>query len=234
MDLLLTNKLIQLIKSSKHHVSKDWLKVHSKFFHGEHLEKFARHLLILDSSNSNLHLPLPHFSEEITPKRALSFAFFSSTLAKLKEHDFETNSLNKKEIASLVHTVPFEQILLIMGQRQTPATIKTVDGLPLLKQEMIDSCLQPYNKQISYGVRAWEKHVDRSENTFWGEIKGTPQQKQTEVLKIINNMIENHTWWNTFYHYKHQIVFEIRIASGHGIRWSVQDKLLIGFLEPFL
>ena len=128
----------------------------------------------------------------------------------------------------------FEYILLVMGQRQTPATIKTVEGLPLKNQELLESCASPFNSQISCAVRAWEKHADRSDDSFWGEITGTPQEKQFEVEKLINNIIQNHTWWNTFYHYKHKTVFEIRVASGHGIRWSYKTKTLIGFLEPFL
>ncbi|WBX78052.1 hypothetical protein PG911_07290 [Tenacibaculum ovolyticum] len=33
-------------------------------------------------------------------------------------------------------------------------------------------------------------------------------------------MLKNKTWWNVYYHYKHELVYEVRIASGHGARWK--------------
>jgi hypothetical protein len=32
----------------------------------------------------------------------------------------------------------------------------------------------------------------------------------------------------------HDAVYEIRVASGEGIRWRKEDLELIGFLEPFM
>ena len=64
-----------------------------------------------------------------------------------------------------------------------------------------------------------------------------PKRSVEEATKAaVTRIIEEKTWWNTFIHYKHDVVYEIRIASGEGIRWkkSESELELIGFLEPFL
>ncbi|WP_397364069.1 hypothetical protein [Olleya sp. R77988] len=229
-----TSKLTQLIKDSKPLFSIEWLLVNDVFFQDEYLQKFSKQLIDFHENNTPKHLPLPHFSEEITPDLNNVFSIFKSIIIVLDANNFISNKANQNLISNTIQKTPFESVLQIMGQRQTPATIKTSQGLPLKKQEMIDSGLKPYNNQISVGVRAWEKHIDRTDDAFWGKISGSPQVKQNTVKNIITNIINNHTWWNTFYHYKHQTVFEIRVKSGHGMRWSKEDKSLIGFLEPFL
>ncbi|KAA1246823.1 hypothetical protein [Aquimarina sp. RZ0] len=60
------------------------------------------------------------------------------------------------------------------------------------------------------------------------------QFKEEKVNTLLSNMIHNKSWWNLFYHYKHKYVYEIRIPSGHGIRWNASGTKLISFLEPFL
>ncbi|WP_299883219.1 hypothetical protein [uncultured Lacinutrix sp.] len=226
--------LTQLLLDSKDLFSKDWLTVNSMFFHEDYLRVFSKNCINFHKYGVSKNVQFPYFSEEIAPNLEGSFSFFKHAISEINKRDFVSDVINKNIICSTIQSVSFEHVLLLMGQRQTPATIKTVEGLPMTKKEMLDNSLSHYNKQISVGVRAWEKHIDRTEDSFWGEIKGSPQQKLDKVKGIINNIIDNHTWWNTFYHYKHEIVFEIRIKSGHGIRWSKYDKSLIGFLEPFL
>ena len=227
-------KLAQLIEDSKPFFSKDWLDVNRVFFDMYYIAMFSKRLMHFYEFGITDELPLPHFSEEVTPHLTYSFSFYKDVIAILKQDDFMVNDHNKQMVSEAIQNTPFEHILLIMGQRQTPATIKTAEGLPLKMEVLYESCLKPHNNQISVGVRAWEKHVDRTENLFWGKPEGTPQQKENQLKTILTNVIEHHTWWNTFYHYKHEVVFEIRVESGHGIRWSYNDQSLIGFLEPFL
>ena len=227
-------QLTQLLLSCKSKCAEAWLNTNGTFFHEEHLSRFAANLIGYHENGAPNSLPLPHFSEEITPKRSVSYAFFETVISELIANGLINNASNQGIMANALQHTPFEHILVMMGQRQTPATIKTVQGLPPTKQVMMDSCLRPFNDQISVAVRAWEKHTERSEDNFWGQVSGTPQQKQQNVKHIITNIIEQHTWWNTFFHYKHHVVFEIRVESGHGMRWSYQDQSLIGFLEPFL
>jgi len=91
-----------------------------------------------------------------------------------------------------------------------------------------------YNDQICIATRAWEKHIGRSEDEFWGVMKGNSRDKDEKIRSRIHQMIDQKTWWNVFFHYKHELVYEIRVASGHGIRWNNTGTQLIGFLEPFL
>ncbi len=52
---------------------------------------------------------------------------------------------------------------------------------------------------------------------------------KTIVEKILNNV----TWWNVYFHYKHELVYEVRVKTGHGIRWKLSNLDLVGFVEPF-
>ncbi|CEJ70437.1 hypothetical protein BN1195_02763 [Chryseobacterium oranimense G311] len=72
------------------------------------------------------------------------------------------------------------------------------------------------------------------DDQFWGEVRGNNRQKQEKVMEKISYILDNRTWWNVFYHYKHELVFEVREKEGHGIRWSHGGKKLIGFLEKFI
>jgi hypothetical protein len=234
MNYSQVDKFVHLIENARCQISDSWLNTNRAFFDHEYVKKFAGNLIAYYEKDKNLDVFVPYFSEEITPEPSVFFSHFEPFVSSLKDSNFEYSSINIKLVAQMLEITPFEYILLVMGQRQTSATIKTVVGLPLKNQELLESCTIPFNLQISCAVRSWEKHADRSDDTFWGEIKGSPQEKQIEVEKLIHNIIENHTWWNTFYHYKHGVVFEIRVTSGHGIRWSYKDKTLIGFLEPFL
>lgn len=230
----MVNTLKQLLLDSKPLFSENWLKVNSVFFEEDNLNRFTNNCIKFYKKGVPKNRQNPLFSEEITPKLDASFSDFKTIISELEAINFANTSINRELLSIGIQKVPFEHILLIMGQRQTSATIKTALGLPISKKAMLNSALKPYNNQISFGVRAWEKHTERSEDNFWGEIKGSPQQKQDNVKTIIGNMIDNHTWWNTFHHYKHDIVFEIRVESGHGMRWSKTDGKLIGFLEPFI
>jgi len=232
--LLKIQKLMRLITASKALFPKDWLAINSSFFHDDYLYSFSKNCIEFHENSISKNPQSPLFSEEVTPKLDVCFSSFETTISELETKKFNCDANATTLIFNAIKNAPFEHILLLMGQRQTSATLKTIEGLPLTKNDMLESCLTPYNKQISVGVRAWEKHIDRSEDGFWGALKGSPEHKQNKVKDSITHIINNYTWWNTFHHYKHNIVFEIRVKSGHGMRWSKNDKSLIGFLEPFL
>ncbi|WP_435261262.1 hypothetical protein [Tenacibaculum sp. nBUS_03] len=58
--------------------------------------------------------------------------------------------------------------------------------------------------------------------------------KEEKVRVLLAEMLKNKTWWNVYYHYKHAVVYEIRIASELGARWKKDNLEFIGFIEPFL
>jgi hypothetical protein len=229
-----TELLKQILIDSLSYYASEWIAIHRPLFKKEYLEKLAKTLTTCYFEVVPETLPHPHFNEELTPLLLDAFLLFKPTLKLIEAEGYKSNTLTQKAIAEVLETIDFAPILLLMGQRITPATIKDINGLPLPKQDVLESCFKPYNKHISVAVRAWEKHIDRTEDDFWGSIQGKPIEKETKVRILISNLIDQHTWWNVFYHYKHELVYEIRVPSGHGMRWSIKDKTLIGFLEPFL
>ncbi len=214
--------------------SPSWLERHHAFLHKEHIGKLARRLVHYYDEGVPNDLELPHFDEEVTPLLKDSFSLFENALVEIEMQNYVSNARTQKAMAKVLETVDFKHILLLMGQRVTSATIQGIEGLPVLKQTLLENSFKPYNKHVSIAVRAWEKHVDRSEDNYWGKIQGSPMEKEEKARELINKMIDGHTWWNVFYHYKHELVCEIRVASGHGMRWAKKDNKLIGFLEPFL
>ncbi|WP_291885022.1 hypothetical protein [Chryseobacterium sp.] len=145
------------------------------------------------------------------------------------------NSEEPDEIkAQKLEEIPFEHWLNILGQRLTSASIRDEKAIPPSRKVLIEACQKSFNEEITIAQRAWEKHVGRMEDQFWGEVKGNNRQKQEKVMEKINFILDNKTWWNVFFHYKHELVFEVREKGGHGIRWSHGGKHLIGFLEVFI
>lgn len=188
------------------------------------------HLLNLEKNidrfkNHSLELDLPCFNEEIQVDRRESFEKFMTILENNDSDEVKTK---------LLETIPFEHWLNILGQRLTSASIRDENAIPPLKTMLIDACKKPFNSEITIAQRAWEKHIGRMDDDFWGEIKGNNQQKQEKVMAKIHDIINNKTWWNVFFHYKHELVFEVREKEGHGIRWSHGGTKLIGFLEKFI
>jgi len=167
----------------------------------------------------------PYFNEEIKINRQESFEQFITIL--------ESNNSDEVK-AKLLEAIPFEHWLNILGQRLTSASIRDESAIPPLKSILINACQESFNNEITIAQRAWEKHMGRMNDDFWGQIKGNNQQKQEKVMAKINNILENKTWWNVFFHYKHELVFEVREKEGHGIRWSHGGTKLIGFLEKFI
>lgn len=200
-----------------------WKEKYHLILAEEHLESLSKNIERFKNGNSDFQLP--YFNEEIQFDRAKSFTLFLEIFEK------------KDSAESIVHQleeISFEHWLNILGQRLTSASIRDESAIPPLKSILIESCQKSFNNEITLGQRAWEKHVGRMEDEFWGEVKGNNQQKQKVVMEKIHHILDNQTWWNTFFHYKHHLVFEIREKNGHGIRWSHEGTQLIGFLETFI
>ncbi|KNB61807.1 hypothetical protein AC804_10135 [Chryseobacterium sp. Hurlbut01] len=203
--------------------SVEWKEKYEAILAEEHLEILSKN--ILKFKDQNLDWDLPFFNEEIKIDRDESFNKFIMILKS--ENSAEIKAKHLEEIS-------FEHWLNILGQRLTSASIHDENAIPPLRNLLIEACEKPFNDEITTAQRAWEKHVGRMDDQFWGEVKGNNQQKQQMVMKKINNILDNKTWWNVFFHYKHELVYEVREKGGHGIRWSHGGKNLIGFLEVFM
>jgi len=203
--------------------SQAWKEKYQAILEVEHLEKLSENIQDFQQKISDWNLP--YFNEEIKIDREESFNLFLNIF--ISEESDETK-------AQKLVGIPFEHWLNMLGQRLTSASIRDESAIPPLKKTLLEACQKPFNDEITIAQRALEKHVGRMEDQFWGEVKGNNEQKQQVVMEKINFILHNTTWWNVFFHYKHELVFEVRAKSGHGIRWSHSGKHLIGFLEVFI
>lgn len=204
-------------------ISHSWKEKYQAVLAEEHLQTMENNMVKF--RGNTLEWKLPHFNEEIKTDRKESFDVFINI--------FQSNN-NDQMKAEQLEKLPFEHWLNILGQRLTSASVRDENAVPPLKEMLIEACMKPFNNEITIAQRAWEKHIGRMDDQFWGEIKGNNLQKQEKVMKKISYILDNRTWWNVFYHYKHELVFEVREKEGHGIRWSHGGKQLIGFLEKFI
>lgn len=226
-------ELAKLLKKIKNYFSKDWILQNEAFFQEEILLEFSEKLIQYCKQGVPKELVLPLFNEEITPLLTESFQPFKEVLNTLESGVFDIEN-SKKELVKTIEKIDFKHLLLLLGQRITSATIQTADGIPPLEKDLLIASFQPYNSQVTKVVRAFEKHAERSDNNFWGTVTGTPREKEEKVRSILTSMLKQKTWWNVFYHYKHELIYEIRIPSGHGARWKKSNLEFIGFIEPFL
>jgi hypothetical protein len=203
--------------------SKDWKEKYQPILVEEHLKSLS--VNIQKFKDKTLDFNLPFFNDEIKIDRDESFNLFT--------HILESENSDTVKVKQL-EEIPFEHWLNVLGQRQTSASLRDENAIPPLKSLLIEACEKYFNQEITIAQRAWEKHAGRMEDQFWGEVKGNNQQKRQIVMEKINFILDHKTWWNVFYHYKHELVFEVREKDGHGIRWSHGGKNLIGFLEGFI
>lgn len=203
--------------------SDEWKEKYHAILAEEHLKSLDEN--IYKYKVQTLDWNLPFFNEEIKIDRDESFNRFIRILESENSNEMKAKDLEE---------IPFELWMNILGQRLTSASLRDENAIPPLKSLLIEACEKPFNNEISIAQRAWEKHVGRMDDQFWGEVKGNNQQKEQIVMEKINFILDHKTWWNVFFHYKHELVFEVREKDGHGIRWSHGGKNLIGFLEGFI
>lgn len=191
----------------------------------EHLQVFAENLgVYFENTNFIDKFNFPVFNEEVVVNRIISFDMFSF----LKEEQ------GLLKAAKQFLKTKVEDFLIVLGQRLTSATIRDENALPPLDKNVFEASFEAYNQYMSKALRAFEKHSERTTNNFWGTIEGNPKQKEEKVRQLVLHILENKSWWNVFYHFKHELIYEVRIPSGHGARWKKSDLEFIGFVEPFL
>ncbi len=191
----------------------------------EHLTSFIANLRSYHSDANFLNtFTLPYFEEEIEIDRKAAYEQFLFL--------FEINEVHEL-IQRFQHT-DITDFLLVLGQRLTSASDNTINALPPLNYDVFKASFEQYNLHVTKAVRAFEKHSERTTNNFWGSVEGNPKQKEEKVKELIQYLLLHKTWWNVFYHFKHELIYEVRIASGHGARWKKSNLEFIGFVEPFL
>jgi hypothetical protein len=128
-----------------------------------------------------------------------------------------------------------KNVLVLLGQRMTPASLLDENALPPSRARLLGSAMQEHSAsdRLSVAARALSKHAQRSTGAFWGEVAGSVDDKNAAARRLLEQILDQTTWWNVFGHYKHVLVYEARVDSGHGARWGHGGDEFIGFLEPF-
>lgn len=229
-------ELYCVLKATENMLPADFLNAHQRLFkEAEHLLKLSSNLSTFYQQGVPKKQPEPYFDVECTPPLIESYVFFENALKKWFEKGaFSEDTIHIENFAYAIHQAQCAHILLLLGQRRTPASLTDHRGIPPAQKTLITSASQVYKQQLTFGARAWTKHASRTNDGFWGTPVGTTAMKNEASLKKIRYILDHTTWWNIFEHYQHDTVYEARIPSGHGVRWGKQGEELIGFLEPFL
>jgi hypothetical protein len=203
------------------------------FLEDEHLAHLAQRLLSLARQGIPAGPPPPHFSAECTPPLAEVFAPFQHAVAAW--HDAPDAPEIAGLLAQAVLAVGCSGLLVLLGQRRTPASLIDARGIPPTRARLLATIDQPCGPGDSLSVagRALSKHAPRSTEAFWGTVTGSSAQKNAAGRKVVETILDGATWWNVFGHFQHEVVFEARLPTGHGARWGKAGETFIGFLEPF-
>ena len=179
-------------------------------------------------------LPLPHLDIEETPSYANAMKDFIPVLTKWKAKNYGLSISDIKLFREVFAEVDLRNLLALLGMRLTPGSIITPDLHLPIESILLEAATQPYNRNLTVASRELSKHILRSEKRFWGEIEGSGDEKNAYSKNKLQSIFEDKTWSNIFGHFKHKSVYEIRVESGHGARWTLKDGIkFIGFVEPF-
>lgn len=222
--------LLSIIWESKKLLDTDFCNKTERFWCEAHLSKIANNLEKFAQTQA-LQQPPPTLTVECTPPLNEVYQHFEKFLQMWQSDS--NNSELATAFAQSIQQAGIFHMLVLLGQRITPASITDERAIPQTKEHLMKSAMSIYKAGISNCARALTKHVNRYTGEFWGEISGSEKDKNAKAEKIVLGILENTTWWNVFGHYKHEIVYEARVESGHGVRWGCDGEDFIGFLEPF-
>jgi hypothetical protein len=223
--------LHDILLESRQYLATAFLDKYSKIFAPEHLQVLSQNLQTY-YRNGLPTMRVPKFSLECTPL-AEAFGFFEAALTLWAHQAPTVEEKICQAFAEALTTATIKHVLVLLGQRLTPASISDERAIPPTKQQLISSAMIENEENLSVAARAWTKHAHRSPEKFWGEVRGTTAEKNAYVRKLLEHMLEQKTWWNVFGHPKHEAIYEIRLTSGHGARWVTDGRQFIGFVEPF-
>lgn len=225
--------LEDVLKACELSLPESFRNVHAKLFEQEHVNTLAEKLIDFWENGVPDEFPSPQFSVECTPPLSEAFSFFKEPLRIWEAGGRNKSQKIVKMFTDALMTATCKNILILMGQRLTPASITDARAIPPTKDELMKSATDIYKEGLTIAARAWTKHAHRSPEKFWGEVVGTTAEKNEFVTKLISKILEETTWWNVFGHYKHELIYEARVETGHGARWGKNGAEFIGFVEPF-
>jgi hypothetical protein len=222
------------LRASQPHLPDGIRRDLSRLFADEELlARLSTRLLVFARQGVPQHPP-PQFSAECTPSLSEVFEPFRAAVAAWD--DTPDAPVVPTLLAEALTTSGIRNILILLGQRLTPASLSDASAFPPPHQALLAAALTPHSPtdKLSVAGRALAKHAARSTGTFWGTVSGSADDKNAAARRLLQRILDEATWWNVFGHFKHVTVFEARVPTGHGARWGHGGEEFIGFLEPFL
>jgi hypothetical protein len=201
------------------HLSLTFREQTARLWVAEHLERIATRVFA-DLPDR----PYPQFEAEVTPQ-----------VQPLAERLRVVWNASPAELAVAIERVGIDGLLLLLGQRRTPATFTDARGIPPTTAVLMASASARFNEHdpLTVAARALAKHAHRSPDRFWGSVSGPKAERNAQAAEVLTRILAGRTWWNVFGHFAHETVFEARLPTGHGARWGHDGAEFIGFLEPF-
>lgn len=136
---------MNLIKKYIPFISKEWKEKYLAVLAEEHLNSLKSNIEKYQAGI--LEYDLPYFNEEIKINRQEIFENFIGILG---------NDQSDEVKAQILETIPFEDWLILLGQRLTSASIRDENAAPPVKPVLIKACLESFNNEITIAQRAWE------------------------------------------------------------------------------
>jgi hypothetical protein len=206
------------------------LQLQPLFLLPEHRSRLATRLLVYQRQGAPASHPPPSFAGECTPPLTTAFEFFRPAIRHW--FDFREDPSIPRRLADALTAAGVLHVLVLLGMRLTPASVIDQRGFPPPQEWLTRAAAETSEHGLSTAARALDKHAARNP-AFWGTPLGNVEERNEQALEIVERILTEATWWNVFFHGKHEHVFEARLPSGHGARWLVEGPSFVGFLEPF-
>ena len=225
-------ELIDVLRAAESKLSQDAKEMLSPLFVEERLALFADRLLHVHRSEGMLTRHPPTLDDESTPESVGCYAHFRVAI-----QSWESDNVDAAADQFVVACEQSEtrELLSILGQRTTPGSLVDQRAFPPGAEQLIQSASSPNTEgeELSNAARALAKHASRQRDEYWKQPSGSPTEQNEVALGLVQRMRSEMTWWNIFEHFQHGPIYEIRIPSGHGARWSNDGSTFIGFVDPF-
>lgn len=232
----MNENLITLIQTVVKTECPPFYQKYSKFFEDEILSEFVNNIFLYPKIIDGNEVPIffkPIFKLEVKYEiRKLILPFFNTFSLLNNEKNNENQDNNLYNLKKLFCEAKIEDLLLILGQRITPGSIRNEIAIPPKRIDLLASAKVSNKAGLFDVARALSKHSSRNNEKFWGKIHGTVDEQNKNAIFKLEEILNGKTWWNVFGHGKHDYVYEIRTSLGYGARWRYKDLKFIGFIEP--
>ena len=207
-------------------------EAHARLFHPHHLARLAGTLARFHSTGVRDFHPPPYFAAERTPPLASAYAPFAGAMRAWAS---DSDQAAPAAFAAALVAAGTEGLLVLLGQRLTPASRTDPRAIPPTPDELLEAAARPHRpgQALSVAARALDKHVGRSAMEWWAPVAGPADVRNERARTVVESILAGATWWNVFGHFQHELVYEARLPSGHGARWRLDPLRFVGFLEPF-